>query len=65
MNAITIGVAVYIGGVALVWAYIGYSMTRPGAQSQHGAELIGCAAAFLWPLAPFLWLASKIRKGDG
>ncbi len=52
-----IALIVYGLGVVGVWAFIGHAMTRPGAQSQHGGELIGCLAAFLWPIAaPFaLW----------
>lgn len=61
MNAITIIAAVYFGGIVLIWLWIGAQMTKAGAQSQHGGELIGCLFAFLWPLAPFAWLVSRLR----
>jgi hypothetical protein len=64
MNWWLIALIVYGLGLGGIWAFIGYEMTKPGAQSQHGGELIGCAAAFIWPVLVPMYLYSRL-KGDG
>ncbi len=60
-----IALAVYGVGIVGVWMIIGYSMSRPNAEPQNGGELVGCLAAFIWPvMVPFAlwgWLRSLLR----
>ena len=56
-----IALIVYGLGIIAIWLLIAREMTKPGAQSQHGGELVGCGAALAWPALLIGYLVISFR----